>query len=370
MRVYLIGVNRMSQHNNSDNEEVFFQYYEKELKPVYKKFEVERIKLLKKIYTFLGYCLLLFTLQCLFVFILYFFGIRHLFHEEEIDMIPLIFLEIMTVCSIMVIEPKTRKFFLEDIRQYRKNVQRKIMPKLLKLLGEFKYSHFTKEKLLEKSNLFFKSENDNLTIDGRTRFNDCFNGQYKNTTVYVSEKRYIINNIFILIDLNKKIKGDTEVYETKYGMDFWIGILVVLLLCSLMLFKPLGFFYYISVGIMWIGPIYKKYSNREKYKKTKLEDVKFSKNWKINTTDPIETRYILTPAFMERMLALKKVFRGRKINFSFWKHYLLIVISSYHNWFETATLFKSIINYKSAHRCFNQIQSILSVIDILKLHKK
>jgi len=118
-------------------------------------------------------------------------------------MIPLIFLEIMTVCSIMVIEPKTRKFFLEDIRQYRKNVQRKIMPKLLR---KFKYSHFTKEKLLEKSNLFFKSENDNLTIDGRTRFNDCFNGQYKNTTVYVSEKRYIINNIFILIDLNKKIK--------------------------------------------------------------------------------------------------------------------------------------------------------------------
>lgn len=98
-----------------------------------------------------------------------------------------------------------------------------------------------------------------------------------------------------------------------------------------------------------------------------LEDAVFSKNWNVQADDQIEARYVLTPALMERMLAVKKLFHGKKIDFSFWEDNLLIAVHTDKDMFETTSLFKSALDYRKVQEVICQLYSIFSVIDALKL---
>ena len=60
--------------------------------------------------------------------------------------------------------------------------------------------------------------------------------------------------------------------------------------------------------------------------KTKLEDVDFEKEFETHTTNEIECRYLLTPAFIERFNNIKMTFSARNISCSFYKNKVYLAI--------------------------------------------
>jgi hypothetical protein len=105
--------------------------------------------------------------------------------------------------------------------------------------------------------------------------------------------------------------------------------------------------------------------SKQNLQKDQMESINFSENWKVLTTNPVEARYILTPLLMEQMLQIKTLFKSHKVNFSFFDNKLLMVIHSRKNWFEIEYL-SNFDYYKQAKNNFEQIKTLLSVVDILK----
>ena len=105
-------------------------------------------------------------------------------------------------------------------------------------------------------------------------------------------------------------------------------------------------------------------------KRVNLEDIVFSKKWKVYADDQVEARYVLTPAVMERMLAVKKLFHGNRLDFSFWGNNLLIAVHTNKDMFETTSLFKSALDYRKVQEVICQLYSVFSVIDVLKLQNE
>ena len=105
-------------------------------------------------------------------------------------------------------------------------------------------------------------------------------------------------------------------------------------------------------------------------KSVKLEDPVFSKKYKVYSSDQVESRYLLTPAFMERLNNIKTAFGVRKIKCSFYNDKLMFAISTNKNVFEIGSLFTSMESPKQFERFFNELASILMMIDYFKLDEK
>jgi len=62
---------------------------------------------------------------------------------------------------------------------------------------------------------------------------------------------------------------------------------------------------------------FKKLSQMGKGQRVKLEDPVFEKAFEVYSTDQIEARFILTPDFMERLIALERTFKGKQVRCAF-----------------------------------------------------
>ena len=78
----------------------------------------------------------------------------------------------------------------------------------------------------------------------------------------------------------------------------------------------------------------------------RLEDVVFSRKWNVYADDQVEARYVLTPVMMERMVRVKKMFHGNRLDFGFWDKEMLIAIHTGKDMFETTSLFTPALDYK------------------------
>ncbi|WP_018970875.1 DUF3137 domain-containing protein [Rubritalea marina] len=87
-----------------------------------------------------------------------------------------------------------------------------------------------------------------------------------------------------------------------------------------------------------------------------LEDPEFEKHFVVRGDDPIETRYILTPAMMQRILELKSKF-GSKVMLSFQHSKLILMIESDRNWFEP--------DHKSNGIPWQRLESFLSELRLI-----
>jgi hypothetical protein len=173
-----------------------------------------------------------------------------------------------------------------------------------------------------------------------------------------------------MLDFDKKFIGKTVV---KRKGNFWVN-LVGCFFVALMLLSALFIGIYdknyvnlflsvLFLIIMFVG--IKKY--RFEKKEVKLEDVVFSKKWKVYATDQIEARYLLTTAFMERILEVKRRFKGKDIEFSFFDNKLFIAVHTSKDLFETTSLFKSALSYHRMQNVVYQFYSVFSIIDLLKI---
>ena len=102
----------------------------------------------------------------------------------------------------------------------------------------------------------------------------------------------------------------------------------------------------------------------------KLEDPEFNKKYRAYSSDQVEGRYLITPAFMERFKNIQTAFGTDKVKCSFFDNNLMFAISTRKNLFEIGNLFCSLENPKQLETFFNELTSIFMLIDYFKLNEK
>ena len=222
--------------------------------------------------------------------------------------------------------------FIVDIKQ-------EVMEEFAGFWGDFTYANGLEipYTVLIKSKIF--PQYDSSTGD------DLFCGVYNNTQTTIAEETLykrvrtkngstnvtVFKGIVILLEIKKKFDGQTVVL------------------------KDSGLF-----------NIFKKVGRGERIK---LEDPLFEKQFEVFGDNQIEARYLLTSAFMERILQAQKVFKGKNIQFGFFDNKLLISIEAKQNMFEISSIFQRTTNRKMIDRAFAQFAAVMEIIDTLQLNK-
>jgi len=99
-----------------------------------------------------------------------------------------------------------------------------------------------------------------------------------------------------------------------------------------------------------------------------LEDPVFNDVFDVYSTDQIEARYILTPAFMKSCLDFQQL-TGYQISFSLVSGQLFLFIDTQYNFFEPELLGNP-VSYTEVKLCFDMIQLIHKMVDVLSLNTR
>ena len=103
--------------------------------------------------------------------------------------------------------------------------------------------------------------------------------------------------------------------------------------------------------------------------KRKLEDIYFNKQFNVYSDDEVETRYLLTTAFMERLSNLKKSLNLKNLKCAFIDNQFVFALSKYKNMFEFGSLFKPLNQFENIS-FFDELFSILDLIEYFILNEK
>lgn len=97
-------------------------------------------------------------------------------------------------------------------------------------------------------------------------------------------------------------------------------------------------------------------------KKVGLVDPKFEKVFEVYGTDQVEARFLVHPAFMERLLELETALKGKRIRCAFEGGDLIICIEG-GNLFEPGSFFKPLVDPARARRIVDDLASVMRVMD-------
>ena len=98
--------------------------------------------------------------------------------------------------------------------------------------------------------------------------------------------------------------------------------------------------------------------------RVRLVDPKFEKTFEVFSNDQVEARYLLSPDFMERLLALETMLKGKKARAAFADGELMIAIEG-GNLFEAGSMFTPLADPARARKVWGEIESVHGVIDAL-----
>lgn len=138
--------------------------------------------------------------------------------------------------------------------------------------------------------------------------------------------------VFVEFDMNKNFEGHTFLYEN----------------------APT------SRGILY---------NHAAFENVQLEDVDFCNRYKIFSDNQIEARIVLTPAFIERFKNIKTAFKAKYMRAAFKDKKITIAVNAGKDLFAMANFSKD-TNAETFVELFNEILSVLQMIDALKLNQK
>ena len=313
----------------------FLQYYRQNLGDKFEALETVRRDYLFSFYKRCVFFSLL-TAFIVFLFVIGFFSEKFLNSELSVYSLCLYIGIAWTILS-------------QPFRSYKKNTKRLVMDKILAFFGNFTYSMHaaTKDAVLKQSGLIGKFDNQYA--------DDFFSGTYHGVKMQVSDEKLtvivrtnkgsyektVFDGIIIVLDMNKDFSGQTIV-RSDWGM---FNFLMSRPRCQI------------------------DFKNK-KLDKVVLEDSRFEKYFETFSNNQVEARYVLTTAFMERILKVKKLFHGTKIEFSFFNNQLFILVPTSKDMFETTSLFTTTARYGKMREVVNQFYSIFSIIDLLKLNKR
>ena len=309
----------------------FIEQFFRIIKPHIQTFEQERINNL--------IMALLITISSAIIFLVIIFNsinIQSEFLKNVILYIDVIFLFI-TVKTL----PYCKKTFENSIKE-------QIMPLICSCYGDLQWTqgdYIGDESLLFSSNLIKRSYH--------SKYDDILYGSYKDVKYEILEVKFHKRNgkyeavyfqgAIVSIDMNKNFKGNT-IIET-HRANGRSGIM----------------------SLMWVD--HEKFDNKE-LKPTKLEDSKFNEKFDIYTDNEVEARYLITTSFMERLKKMQTAFKTNKIRCAFYNNKLLIGLETNKDLFSICSLFKRVDDPKQFFTMFEEILSIIKLIDHFKLNQK
>ena len=223
-------------------------------------------------------------------------------------------------------------------KKFENEIKQKIMPYVCKCLGDlkWKYAQCSFEQLLCKSGIIDRYN--------RVSYDDSFTGIYKDinyeiceTSFYYktgtgknSSTRTVFKGVMIKLDMNKSFTGNTVI-------------------------RP---------------DTLKHASPAANLKHTTLEDVVFEKKFDVFTDDEVEARYLITPSFMERLNNMKTAFSADRVSCAFYDKYLLVGLHTSKDLFSICSLKEHVNDGKQFFTMFEEILSIIKLIDHFKLNQK
>ena len=240
----------------------------------------------------------------------------------------------------------------------------------------------------------FTIRNSGLFMSYNTRYiDDEFKGIYKDVPFEISEtKLYNINRsrkattkmkifqgVIINFKINKTVK-DRTIVSTKHNKtkqsEFLIAVIGCVLISILFIvgWSEANLLWKIMTPVIIIALMYSIFlaykKQKEKFKKINLEDSEFSKKYDVYSSDQIESRYLLTPSFMERFKNIQTSFGAKIIKCSFYEDNLMIAITTNKNLFEIGSLFKSFNDPESMKLFFSELESVYKMVEYFKLDEK
>ena len=319
----------------------------------------------------------LFAILCLFGY----FALRTV--NTTFALFLIIFSAVLVVFGLLTVIEKNSNF-IKFLKEESGN-------KILTILGNLHYSNtqFLESDIIE-STIF--------PAFATLNTEDCIEGKYKETDLKICETSLFLDSdsafwnrvyrgVVILFKSNKTIKNTTTVIsksEINWKFPALILILAVaFILCIILalfllsidpiegILLVIGFgcvFAYIFYEILKKCHFFKRQPIAcEKLLKLMLEDTQFNKKFKAYSSDQIEGRYLLTTAFMERLLNIQTTFGTKDIKCSFYDDKLMIAISTNKNLFELGNLFCKVDKSVYIEKFLDEIISILIMIDYFKL---
>lgn len=168
-----------------------------------------------------------------------------------------------------------------------------------------------------------------------------------------------IDNRIILSGKGDNISNDSwKQYAYLLALPFISGFLRT----ENLVFRIILIIVYITMFI-WLK---RTIGSRSALKKIKPKDAKLNKKFNIYAEEPADIENLLTPNFIKKFQNLKTAFDTKKIKCSFSGCNLMFAIQTNKNLFEICTLDKSIKDPKSINDFYNELTSILEIIEDFK----
>jgi hypothetical protein len=238
-------------------------------------------------------------------------------------------------------------FYQHHARAFRETYKQNVIRTMITATGlNYDHNSCIQQSEYEKSKLFLKKINRYYGDDyvsgviGKTaiRFSEVFTQNEQNNG---DKKKLetIFRGILFIADFNKKFPGETIVLPD------------------------------VSENILGGFGSFLQSLNYARPQLVKLEDPDFEKNFVVYSTDQVEARYILSPAFMQRILEFKTRTSAR-ISLSFIDSHVYIAIPINKNLFEAPSLFKSIDNYKQLSEYNGYVQMCVNTVELLDLNTR
>ncbi len=368
---------KKAEENISQYRRNFYNIYHTNIVPMFSELEILRKKELSKL------ILLELVLTSVFLATVYIF-----FHKSELTggtfcaalevFIPVILITSVGVGVILV-------FYFDT--NFVQSLKLQCMDKVVNAFGNLKWmnkSNLISDNEVVKSQLF--------SIYNRRKACDAFQGKYNDVTFEISETEMwhesgsgknrsvvqVFKGVIIKFKANKDIKATTIIatkgdknIKNRYSIPVLSACACYILSGNISftiktLLWFLIVFLFVAVIIRLIGKFYKGKDELE-LEEIKLEDPEFTKKYRAYSTDQVEGRYLITPAFMQRFKNIQTAFGTNKVKCSFYGDNLMFAISTRRNLFEIGNLFRSLNNPKQMTTFFNELSSILSLIDYFKL---
>lgn len=360
----------MSQNIELDRElaeyrKNFFSIYHSKILPILVKFEKERKQ---KLHQFI----LCITISILSFAVELFFGIK--------GYLPIPIFYILLTISVLL---GCSQIFVND--NFAEKIKLVCMQKIVSAFETL--SWYDKHCLISDSEL----KNSCLfpTFDVRESY-DAFRGRYKNVTYEIEEtiinnaKSLIFQGVLVKFPINKKVKNTLTVCTKGYfdNINNTNDDLFVAVGLAVMMFATLFLVIYRNVDLVFLTSViifalvvffvFKKFMPEPKksLNEIKLESPEFSKKYRVYSADQVEGRYLITPVFMERFENLKTAFGAKNVKCSFNNNSLIFALSTPKNLFEIGDIFHSLEDPKQMTVFFNELASILALIDHFKLDER
>lgn len=219
-------------------------------------------------------------------------------------------------------------------KSFENKIKEKIMPDVCRCFNNLIWDQgkYSEGAVFGYSNLIpqFSSE----------EYDDIFYGKHRDVNFEIVEsefdigsgknRRTVFNGVIVKLDMNKNFKGKTVI-------------------------RPDSVFHTTPSAAL---------------RHTTLEDVVFEKKFDVYTDDEVEARYLITPSFMERLNNMKVAFDADKVSCAFYEQYLFVALHTSKDLFSLCSLIKPVNDGKQFFQMFEEILSIIKLIDHFKLDQK